>query len=170
MSFYDKLFRLAKKRASAQSAAPALGSEQVARIKESFGQVRPIADQAADIFYGRLFEIAPEVKPLFGGDLGSEAMTAQGQKLMATLGVVVNGLHDIGAIAPVAADLAKRHVDYGVKAEHYASVGEALIFTLEKGLGEAFTPELRADWATAYTTLSAAMIAAAYPDQNMEAV
>ncbi|MEL7343831.1 MAG: globin family protein [Pseudomonadota bacterium] len=127
------------------------------KIQASFSAVAPISDAAAEIFYARLFEIAPEVKPLFTGD-----MAEQGKKLMMTLGVVVGGLKDLDALLPVAADLAKRHVGYGVLPEHYPLVGEALIFTLGKGLGEAFTPDVETAWVGAYGTLSGAMIDAAY--------
>lgn len=135
-----------------------MDENQIDLIQESFRKVVPIKETAADIFYTRLFEIAPEVKPLFKGDISE-----QGMKLMTTLGVVVNGLKDLDAIVPVAQQLAVKHVDYGVQPEHYAPVGEALIFTLEKGLGDNFTPELKEAWLAAYTTLSGVMIDAAYP-------
>jgi hemoglobin-like flavoprotein len=131
--------------------------DQVRGIQESFTLVEPISEQAAALFYGRLFEIAPEVKPLFRGD-----MTEQGRKLMATLGVVVNSLGKLEAILPAASALAKRHVDYGVTAEHYAPVGAALLWTLEQGLGEAWTAELAQAWGAAYTLLSDYMIGEAY--------
>ncbi len=139
-------------------------TEQIDLIQASFTKVAPIADVAADIFYTRLFEIAPEVKPMFKGDISE-----QGKKLMTTLGVVVNGLKNLDAIVPVAEQLAVKHIDYGVKEEHYQPVGEALIFTLEKGLGDEFTPELKESWIAAYTTLSGAMIAAAYPKETPSA-
>ena len=111
-------------------------SDQVVLIQQSFAQVRPIADQAAALFYGRLFEIAPETKPLFKGDI-----VEQGRKLMATLGVVVNGLGNLETVLPAASALAKRHVAFGVEAGQYASVGDALLWTLERGLGPAWTPD-----------------------------
>jgi hemoglobin-like flavoprotein len=86
--------------------------------------------QAAALFYGRLFEITPVVKPLLRGD-----MTEQGCKLMATLGVVVNSLGNLEAVLPTASALAKRHVDYGVKAADYTPVGATLLWTLEQNLG-----------------------------------
>jgi nitric oxide dioxygenase len=131
--------------------------DQVTAIQASFAKVTPISEQAAALFYGRLFEIAPEVKPLFRGD-----MTEQGRKLMATLAVVVNSLGNLSAILPAASALAKRHVGYGVKAEHYAPVGEALLWTLQRGLGEHWTPELATAWSTAYGVLSEFMIGEAY--------
>src|SRR5580704_6931235 len=93
---------------------PEMNPEQVKLVQQSFGQVTPIADTAATLFYDRLFEIAPAVKPLFHGD-----MTEQRRKLMATLAVVVGGLGDIESILPTASALAQRHVGYGVRPEHY---------------------------------------------------
>jgi hemoglobin-like flavoprotein len=131
--------------------------DQIRAIQESFAKVAPISEQAAMLFYGRLFEIAPALKPLFRGD-----MTEQGRKLMATLGVVVNGLANLESVLPAASALAKRHVDYGVEAADYAPVGAALLWTLERGLGEQWTPPLAAAWTDAYTRLSDFMIAEAY--------
>ena len=135
--------------------------QQVAQVQASFKKVAPIADQAAALFYGRLFETAPEVRALFTGDL-----KAQGRKLMTTIATVVNGLDDLDAIAPAVCDLAKRHVAYGVRPEHYAPVGAALLWTVEQGLGGNFTPAVSAAWAAAYAALSDMMIAAAYPGSN----
>ncbi|WP_315737172.1 MULTISPECIES: globin family protein [unclassified Bradyrhizobium] len=130
---------------------------QIALVQDSFAKVAPISDQAAGIFYDRLFEVAPQVRPMFPDDL-----TEQRKKLMATLAVVVNGLANLPAILPAASALAKRHVDYGAKPEHYPVVGSALLWTLEKGLGEAWTPEVAEAWTAAYGTLSGFMIAEAY--------
>lgn len=130
---------------------------QVTLIQESFAKVVPISAEAAAMFYGRLFDIAPDVKPLFRGD-----MREQGRKLMATLAVVVSGLADLGAILPAASALAKRHVAYGVEPRHYEPVGTALMWTLERGLGPHWTPELAEAWGTAYATLSGFMIGEAY--------
>jgi hemoglobin-like flavoprotein len=132
--------------------------QDIALVKSTFALVKPISEQAAELFYGRLFEIAPHVKPLFKGD-----MKEQGRKLMATLGTVVASLDNLGPVLPVASDLAKRHVGYGVKAADYTVVGEALLWTLEKGLGNAWTAQAKAAWTAAYTTLSTFMIAEAYP-------
>jgi hemoglobin-like flavoprotein len=93
--------------------------DQVKAIQDSFAKVAPISEQAAALFYGRLFEIAPAVKPLFRSD-----MKEQGRKLMATLAVVVNGLSNLESILPAASALAKRHVAYGAKAADYEPVGE----------------------------------------------
>jgi nitric oxide dioxygenase len=129
--------------------------EQIANVRDSFGKVAPIADQAAALFYGRLFEIAPETRALFKSDISE-----QGRKLMATLAVVVRGLDDLPSLMPAVTRLAERHAGYGVAAVHYAPVGAALLWTLEQGLGEGFTPEVKDAWTTAYGTLSGVMIAA----------
>jgi hemoglobin-like flavoprotein len=131
--------------------------EQINLVQNSFSKVVPIADRAAVIFYDRLFEVAPAVKAMFPAD-----MTEQRKKLMATLAVVVNGLSNLESILPAASALATRHVSYGARPEHYPVVGGALLWTLEKGLGEAWTPEIAAAWKAAYGTLSTFMIAEAY--------
>jgi hemoglobin-like flavoprotein len=131
--------------------------DQIKAIQASFAKVAPISEQAAALFYGRLFEIAPSLKPLFRGD-----MQEQGRKLMATLAVVVKGLSNLETILPAASALAKRHVGYGVTAANYAPVGEALLWTLERGLGAQWTPELAAAWTAAYGVLSEFMIGEAY--------
>src|SRR5689334_20913950 len=131
--------------------------EQVSLVQQSFSKVAPIADTAAVLFYDRLFEVAPQVKGMFPADI-----TEQRKKLMATLAVVVNGLSNLESILPAASALATRHVAYGAKAEHYPVVGAALLWTLEKGLGDAWTPEVAAAWTTAYGTLSTYMISQAY--------
>jgi hemoglobin-like flavoprotein len=133
---------------------------EIELVQSSFAKVAPIADTAAKLFYARLFEIAPSVKPLFHDD-----MAEQRRKLMTALGVVVKGLTNPQAVVPVAQALAVRHVAYGVKAADYAPVGEALLWTLQQGLGEAYTPEVAAVWAAAYQTLSGVMIAAAYSEE-----
>lgn len=132
--------------------------EQVKLVQGSFSKVVPMAGQAAELFYDRLFEIAPSVKPLFKGDLAE-----QKKKLIAMLATVVNGLDKLDTILPAASSLAKRHVGYGAQPEHYPVVGEALLWTLEKGLGEAWTPEVEDAWTEAYGTLSGFMISEAYP-------
>jgi len=131
--------------------------DQVKLVQQSFAKVAPISDQAATIFYDRLFEVAPSVKAMFPSDL-----TEQRKKLMATLAVVVNGLSNLESVLPAASALALRHVAYGAKPEHYPVVGGALLWTLEKGLGGAWTPEVAAAWTAAYTTLSGYMISEAY--------
>jgi nitric oxide dioxygenase len=131
--------------------------EQVELVQQSFAKVAPISEQAAVLFYNRLFEVAPSVKAMFPAD-----MTEQRKKLMATLAIVVNGLGHLESVLPAASALAKRHVSYGARSEHYSVVGGALLWTLEKGLGKAWTPETAAAWTAAYTTLSGYMISEAY--------
>jgi hemoglobin-like flavoprotein len=127
--------------------------EQIALVQTSFKQVTPIADQAAALFYRRLFELDPELKALFKGD-----MTEQGKKLMQMIGVAVNGLTRLEEIVPAVQQLGKRHVGYGVTPAHYDTVGAALIWTLELGLGKSFTPQVKDAWAAAYTLLAGVMI------------
>ena len=127
------------------------------RVQDSFEAVKPIADEAARLFYGRLFEIAPEVKPLFTGN-----MEEQGVKLMKTLAIAVAGLNNLDALVPVLQKLGQNHVPYGVKAEHYPKVGEALLWALGEGLGDAFTPEVKDAWAEVYGILADTMMSAAY--------
>src|SRR6201992_519413 len=131
--------------------------DQVTLVQESFAKVAPISETAAVLFYDRLFEIAPQVKAMFPAD-----MTEQRRKLMATLAAVVNGLGNLNSILPAASALAKRHVSYGAKAEHYPVVGAALLWTLEKGLGDGWTPQIAEAWSAAYGTLSGYMISEAY--------
>jgi hemoglobin-like flavoprotein len=130
---------------------------QIKLVQDSFAKVAPISEQAAVLFYDRLFEVAPSVRAMFPDD-----MSGQRKKLMATLAVVVNGLTNLEAVLPAASALAKRHVSYGAKAEHYPVVGAALLWTLEKGLGDAWTPEVSDAWIAAYGTLSGYMIEEAY--------
>ena len=130
--------------------------EKVKLVQESFQKVAPIAGTAADIFYARLFETAPEVRPLFPADI-----SGQKGKLMQMLGVAVNGLSDLQSIVPAVQDLGRRHVPYGVKDEHYDAVGAALLYTLEKGLGDAWTPEVADAWTETYGVLADTMKAAA---------
>jgi len=134
-----------------------MNPSQVKLVRESFAKVAPISEQAAVIFYDRLFEVAPAVKAMFPAD-----MTEQRKKLIGVLAAVVNGLTNLESILPAASALAKRHVSYGAKPEHYPVVGGALLWTLEKGLGEAWTPAVAAAWTAAYGTLSSFMISEAY--------
>lgn len=142
-----------------------MNETQITLVQNSFAKIVPIKDAAAEIFYTDLFETAPEVQPYFA----HTDMSKQGTKLMATLAVVVNGLRDLAKIVPVAEALAVKHVGYGVQAEDYDKVGASLLRTLEKGLGDGFTPEVADAWATAYGTLAGAMKAAAYPDTAVAA-
>jgi nitric oxide dioxygenase len=134
-----------------------MNENQITLVQDSFAKVVPIKDAAAEIFYTRLFEIAPQVRPMFKGDIAE-----QGSKLMTMLGTVVNGLRDLDKIVPVAEALAVKHIDYGVKAEHYDTVGASLLYTLKTGLGDDFSAEVEDAWTTAYTTLAGVMVNAAY--------
>lgn len=133
-----------------------MNPNQIDLVQRTFEAVRPIATEAAALFYGRLFELDPTLRPLFRGDL-----TEQGRKLMTTLAVVVKGLSRLDTILPAVEQLGARHAGYGVEEAHYDTVGAALLWTLRQGLGTAFTPEVEAAWTAAYTTLAGAMIDAA---------
>lgn len=132
--------------------------DQVKLVQDSFKKVEPIATQAGDMFYGRLFEIAPEVRPMFPTDI-----TTQRDKLLQMLSTAVSNLHQVELIIPAVEELGKRHVGYGVKDGHYDKVGEALIWTLEKGLGDDFTPPVKAAWVETYGTLAGVMKSASVP-------
>jgi len=131
-------------------------------VQESFAKVAPIAEQAAALFYQNLFASDPSLKPLFKGD-----MVEQGKKLMKMIATAVNALDKLDSIVPAVQDLGRRHVKYGVKPEHYDTVGAALIQTLAQGLGPAFTPEVKDAWITVYGILAGTMKAAAYGDQSV---
>lgn len=129
---------------------------QIELVQSSFARVEPIADTAASLFYARLFELDPSLRPMFKGDIAE-----QGKKLMTTLKVVVNGLTRLEALVPAVQALGRRHAGYGVADEHYDTVAEALLWTLDQGLGEHFTPEVAAAWSAAYGILADVMKAAA---------
>ena len=126
--------------------------QQIDLVQASFKKVVPIAGTAADLFYNRLFEIAPETRSLFPADLKDQKV-----KLMAMLGTAVTNLHQLDTILPAVKALGERHKGYGVTAAHYAPVGAALLWTLEKGLGPDFTPEVKAAWTETYTALAGVM-------------
>jgi len=121
-------------------------------VQNSWEQVVPIADTAAGLFYGRLFEIDPTLRPLFTSDIKE-----QGKKLMTMITTAVRGLDNLEALVPAIQAMGRRHVGYGVKDEHYATVAAALLWTLEKGLGEAFTAEVKEAWVVVYTILADTM-------------
>ena len=131
--------------------------DQIRSVQDSFALVRPIRSEAAALFYGRLFALDPSARALFA----DADLRAQGEKLMRALGFVVAALRRPGAVFAAVADLARHHAGYGVRERHYESAGEALLWTLEQGLGAAFTPELRDAWAAANGLLSRAMVEAA---------
>src|SRR2546427_12727713 len=125
-------------------------------VQESFAIVAPIADDAAALFYRRLFELDPSLERMFRGD-----MSEQRRKLMQMLTAAVKGLDRLDQLVPVVQDLGRRHATYGVEDRHYDTVGAALLWTLEKGLGKAFTPETKEAWTTVYGILATTMKAAA---------
>ncbi|MES2695940.1 MAG: globin family protein [Verrucomicrobiota bacterium] len=132
-----------------------MSPSEVTLVKDSFRQIVPIADQAAALFYARLFELDPELRGLFRGD-----MREQGRKLMTMIATAVASLERLEAIVPAVRQLGARHAGYGVTEDHYAAVGAALLWTLEKGLGPAFTPAVREAWTTTYSLLANTMIEA----------
>jgi len=132
-----------------------MNTQQIELVQASFEKVRPIADQAAETFYQRLFEIAPQYRHMFKSD-----MKKQGAMLMSTLGLAVGSLNNLEKILPAVRSLGMRHAGYGVTAQDYQPVAEAFLWTLEYYLGDAFTPELQEAWVIAYTTLAGVMIEA----------
>ena len=129
-------------------------------VQESFEKVKPIASTAANIFYTKLFELDPALKPLFPSS--DEAMVEQGNKLMMMLSSAVAGLSNLDMLVPVLQNLGKRHVEYQVKPSHYDTVGAALLGTLAVGLGDDFTPEVKDAWTDVYGTMATVMIDASY--------
>jgi hemoglobin-like flavoprotein len=128
----------------------------IALVQRSFADVLPIADTAAALFYERLFTLDPTLRSLFHSD-----MHQQGRKLMAMLKIAVAGLSRLEELVPVVQQLGVRHRGYGVQDAHYATVGAALLWTLQQGLQERFTPEVQAAWSSAYTLLADTMRTAA---------
>lgn len=131
--------------------------EKIALVRNSWKQVFPIQDTAAQLFYNRLFELDPTLRSLFRGD-----MTEQGRKLMAMINTAVVSLDRLGPLLETIEAMGRRHVDYGVTEAHYDTVGNALIWTLGQGLNDRFTPAVEDSWKEAYATLASAMKQAAY--------
>jgi hemoglobin-like flavoprotein len=129
-----------------------MNAEQKVLVQESFAKVLPISETAADLFYNRLFELDPALRPLFKGD-----MKEQGRKLMDMINIAVKGLDDLDKIVPAVRALGQRHGGYGVKDKDYDTVATALLWTLEQGLGNDFTPEVKAAWVEVYLLLSGVM-------------
>lgn len=130
--------------------------KQIELVQQSWLSVRAIEESAAALFYHRLFHLDPSLRTLFKGDLKE-----QGRKLMQMIGVAVSSLSRLDSIVPAVEALGRRHAGYGVRDEHYVTVADALLWTLELGLGKAFTPELRAAWTSAYLMLAQTMKSAA---------
>jgi len=135
-----------------------LSAEQIQLIRDSWQRVLPIKEQAAELFYARLFELDPSVKALFKGRLDF-----QGDKLMMTLNVVVNSLDNLTEVEAMLQAMGKRHIIYGVEAAHYETVGAALLWALKPGLGEHFSEEVEEAWVAAYGEIATTMKEAAYP-------
>lgn len=133
---------------------------QIELVKTSFAKIAPLKEQAAELFYCRLFELDPSLRLMFRSD-----MTEQKQKLMVAIAMVVANLDCLETILPQAQEMGRRHRTYGVQKRHYAVVGEALLWTLEIGLGSGWNKELAEAWGAAYTALAAAMIEAAEAPQ-----
>ena len=129
-----------------------MNAQQKYLVQSSFEKVVPIAETAAALFYGRLFELDPSLRPMFRGD-----MKEQGKKLMNMLTLAVRGLDKLDQLVPAIQALGRKHTGYGVKPEHYNTVGAALLWTLEQGLGEFFTPEVKEAWVAVYTLMATTM-------------
>ena len=129
-----------------------MNAQQIALVQSSFEDVKPIAGIAADLFYTRLFELDPALRHMFRGDLSEQKI-----KLMSTLAFAVAGLNQPERILGAVRDLGRRHAGYGVRPEHYQTVGTALLWTLRQGLGEKFTPAVAEAWAAAYGLVAATM-------------
>jgi len=133
--------------------------DQKQLVQSIWEKVVPISEVAATLFYSRLFELDPSTRPLFK----HTNMPEQRKKLMHVIGVAVNGLSMLDQLIPTVRNLGRRHVAYGVSDEHYTSVGKALIWTLEQGLGADFTPEVKEAWTTVYGLLAETMKNATAP-------
>ena len=125
---------------------------QIALVQSSFSHVVPIADTAGMLFYERVFTLAPGTRAMFADDVAGQAA-----RTMAAVKTAVDGLGDLDAVAPFLVRLGARHVRYGVRPEHFDVVGAALLWTLEQGLGELFTADVRDAWAAAWDLIAAAM-------------
>ena len=137
--------------------------QQIDLVQQTFADVKPIAATAAELFYNRLFTLDPSLRSMFKSDIRQ-----QGQMLMSMIGAAVGGLKNLDALVPVVRALGSRHASYGVKDEHYATVGGALLWTLEQGLGPKFTPEVREAWAAAYSLLADVMMLGAAEGEALE--
>ena len=130
-----------------------MNAHKIALVQDSWKLVVPIADTAAELFYARLFELEPGLKSMFA----HSNMAEQKKKLVQMITVAVVGLKRLDELVPAVEALGRRHVGYGVSERHYDVVGAALLWTLSKGLGAAFTAELREAWTETYTLLATTM-------------
>lgn len=126
-------------------------------LKTTWAMVAPIGDVAASLFYDKLFALDPSLQRMFA----HADMKEQRRKLMQALAAVINGIDHLGALVPTLQHLGRNHVRYGVTDRHYDTVGAALLWTLEQGLKEAWTPVAKSAWTAAYTTVAAVMRGAA---------
>jgi hemoglobin-like flavoprotein len=126
--------------------------QQKELVQKTWVMVVPIAGTAAELFYGRLFELEPEYRKMFKND-----MTEQGKKLMKTINIAVEALDDVEPLVPVLKQMGADHAGYGVQERDYNVVGAALLWTLEKGLGDAFTDEVKNAWGAVYELLASVM-------------
>lgn len=134
--------------------------EQIQLVKSSWGPFRRIDPKLiGDVFYSKLFMEHPSLRRLFPKD-----MEEQYQKLLAMVNLIVGRLNQIDKLTDDISEMARRHVHYGVKAEHYTAVGNALFWTLEQGMGKDWVPEVQKAWTACYTILSDTMINASYPN------
>ncbi len=134
-----------------------LNNEQIELVQSSFKQVADIPDTVAELFYNHLFEVAPQVKPMFA----DSDMKQQGRKLMQMISVAVHSLNNIGDVVPAIKQLGARHVQYGVTNDMYDIVGQSLLWTLERGLGSAFTEDVKEAWTAVYVLVAKTAIAGA---------
>lgn len=128
-----------------------LSSEDVASVKASWKSLSDL-DAVAALFYQNLFMIDPSLREYFPED-----MEDQKKKLMTMLNLAVTNLDNLGPLTPAVIELGRRHIDYKIEKKHYQPVGQALLETLEAGLGERFTPALKASWTEVYLTLASTM-------------
>jgi hemoglobin-like flavoprotein len=126
--------------------------EDIACVQSTWAKLIPVAEEAATLFYGRLFEKYPDVKPLFKGD-----MDEQGRRIMGMIHSTVTQLGDLDPLRPVLRASGARHTSYGVGPGDYDKMADALYWTLEQVLGDAFTPEVRSAWVAVFNELAAVM-------------
>jgi len=132
-----------------------LTDTQIQLVTDSWQKVLPIKETAAELFYGRLFELDPSLQALFKGD-----MKEQGERLMNMINIAVNALNRLEDVVPAIQAMGRRHKDYGVQRAHYDTVAQALLWTLGQGLGPAFSPDVKDAWTQVYTLLATTMIEA----------
>lgn len=134
-----------------------ISAAQIALVQNTWRQVVPIENEVATLFYGRLFELDPTLRSLFH----ATDLREQGRKLTHMISVAVNGLTRLDSLVPAVRNLGLRHAGYGVRDAHYETVASALLWTLEQGLGDAFTPQVRHAWTDVYGLLATTMKEAA---------